>query len=195
MSVSEEAQQVARALANAFRVGPGADSQPQVRRYGDEGDKSTVDLLLCADSPVKGITAYGTVRLSDHSLGLTDDLRAEIIAAFPSDRPDCDKVVATCAFNVINDGAPLRPGAIHGEAMGMYGLSTTLRHVMFVSPFLWGRQPETLKLANRTVAWLMAVPISEAERAYAAREGANALENLFEREDIDIFDLDRPSVV
>ncbi len=193
MSVSDEAQRIARALADTFSVGQAA--KPEMRRYGDEDDKSTVDLLSCADSPLKGVTAYGTVRLSDHALSNASDLRVEIIGAFPTALPDFANVMATCAFNVINDGAPLWPGVIHGQAMGLYDLSTTLRHVMFVSPFLWGERPETLKLPGRTVAWLMAVPITEAERAYAAEHGSNALEQLFEREDINIFDANRPSVV
>lgn len=193
MSVSDEAQQIARTLADTFRVDPAA--KPDVRRYGDEDDKSTVDLLSCVDSPVEGVTAYGTVRLSDHALSNASDLRVEIIGAFPTALPDFANVMATCAFNVINDGAPLLPGAIHGQAMALYDLSTTLRHVMFVSPFLWGDRPQTLALPDRTVAWLMAVPITEAERVYAAEHGSNALEQLFEREDIDIFDPNRPSVI
>ncbi len=193
MSVSDEAQQIARVLADTFRVGP--TTQPEIRRYGDESDKSTVDLLCCADSPMEGVTAYGTVRLSDHGLGAASDLRVEIIGAFPTALPAFANVMATCAFNVINHGAPLRPGMIHGQAMGLYDLSTTLRHVMFVSPFLWGDRPETLKLPDRTVAWLMAVPITEAERLYAAEHGSNALEQLFERENINVLDPNRASAV
>jgi hypothetical protein len=195
MSVSEEAQKIAHALAVAFRVGSAANTQPDMHRYGDKTDRSTVDLLSCADSPMDGITAYGTVRLSDHGLGVANDLRAEIIGAFPTVVPAYANVLTTCAFNVINDGAPLFPGVIHREAVGMYNLSPTLRHILFVTPFLWGeQQPPTLKLADRTVAWLMAVPITEAEREYAETYGSQALENLFEQEDIDVFDVARPSV-
>ena len=195
MSVSEEARQIAQLLATTFRVGPAADAKPDMRRYGDKDDKGTVDLLSCADSPTQGVTAYGTVRLSEYPLGHANDLRVEIIAAFPTAVPDFAKVITTCAFNVINDSAPLWPGVIHGQAMAMYDLSPTLRHIMFVSPFLWGEDPKTLKLPDRTVAWLMAVPITEAERAHAAIHGSNALELLFEEKDINIFDVARPSVV
>ena len=195
MSVSEEARQIARALADTFRVGSAAEATPEMRRYGDDTDRTTVDLLSCADAPVEGITAYGTVRLSDHPLGHEGDLRAEIIGAFPTAVPAFANVITTCAFNVINDGAPLFPGVIHGEAIGLYGLSSTLRHILFVSPFVWENRPETLILPGRKVAWLMAVPITEAERAHAAIHGSAALEEIFEQQDIDIFDVERPSVV
>ena len=192
MSVSDEAQQIARVLADTFRVGP--TTQPEMRRYGDAGDKGTVDLLCCADSPMEGVTAYGTVRLSDHALSNAGGLRVEIVGAFPTALPAFAKVMAACAFNVINDGAPLRPGMIHGHAMG--DLSTTLRHVMFVQPFLWGDdRPETLTLSDRTVTWLMAVPITEAERIYAVENGSNALEQLLERENVNVLHPNRPSAV
>lgn len=194
MSVSDEAQQIARALADAFRVR--SATQPEIRRYGDEGDKGTVDLLCCADSPMDGVTAYGTVRLSDHALSNAGDLRVEIVGAFPTALPAFANVMAACAFNVINDGAPLRPGMIHGQAMGFPDLSTTLRHVMFVPPFLWGdNRPETLKLSDRTVTWLMAVPITDAERVYAAEHGSHALEQLLERENVNILHPNRSSAV
>ena len=195
MSVSEEAQHIASALADAFRVGAAFDAMPRVRRYGDRDDKGAVDLLGCADSPEKGITAYGTIGLSDHARENAADLRVELVGAFPTARPGFADVMATCAFSMINDGAPLRPGVVHGDVIAMHDLSRTLRHVMFFSPFLWGDEPSSLVLADRTVAWLMAVPISEVERAYAAEAGPNALEELFARANINILDPDRPSVL
>ena len=48
---------------------------------------------------------------------------------------------------------------------------------------------------GQAVAWLQAVPISDPERDLAEREGSDSLEDLFERQQIDVFDLDRPSVV
>ena len=50
-----------------------------------------------------------------------------------------------------------------------------------------------MRLATKTVAWLLAVPITDAEAAYAGQHGAEALEDLFERAQIDLFDLDRDS--
>ncbi len=193
MDVSEEAQRIASALADAFRVGAAFDVMPQVRRYGGPGERNTIDLLTCADSPERGITAYGTIGLSDHARANATDLRVELVGAFPTALPGFADVLLDCALNTINDGAPLRLGAVHGEAMA--GLSSTLRHVMFFSPFLWGDAPETLALADRTVAWLMAVPISEDERAYAEIEGPNALEELFARANINILNPNRPSIL
>ena len=87
------------------------------------------------------------------------------------------------------------PGTIFPDVVDMYGCSTTLKHLMFVSPFLWDEKLETLELPSKTVDWLLAVPISEMEYQFAQAEGSGRLEDLFEEYQIDIFDINRPSVV
>ncbi len=54
---------------------------------------------------------------------------------------------------------------------------------------------ETIELDSKKVAWLLAIPISEAERSFAINNGSNKLEDLFEKHQIDIYDLDRSSIV
>ena len=70
-----------------------------------------------------------------------------------------------------------------------------MKHLFFTSPSLWQDNLETLDLETKKVAWLMAVPISEAERQYKEANGADALEDLFEEHQVDILDLTRKSVV
>ena len=147
------------------------------------------------DSPTEGVTAYGTLGLSDHPLAAYPNLRTEIIGAFPTDTPAFANVISTCAFNVINSAAPIAPGVVHYEAVAMYDLSPTLEHIMFVPPFLWDDKPAPLKLPDATLTWLMVVPITAREAAFVDVQGSGALEDIFEREDIDIFDIARPSVI
>jgi hypothetical protein len=66
---------------------------------------------------------------------------------------------------------------------------------MFLPPFLWEDKLTSLKLASKTVHFLLCVPITEAELAFKIRNGTSALEKLFEEQEINIFDLDRKSVV
>ena len=65
----------------------------------------------------------------------------------------------------------------------------------FCPPFLWGDKLQDVVVDGRPVAWLLAVPISRAEADFAEREGPQKMEALFERERIDIYDLNRPSLV
>lgn len=183
--VSAHTKSATRELARTWGGG-----RPTVHRHWDEPEENWVGIASRADCPWDGVTAYGTLGLSDHSQGFDNDLRVEIIGACATST-DLSSVLATCAFNVIKNAWPMRPGAIHNDVLRMYGLSRTLAHVMFVPPFLWNDGPETLHLEGRTIAWLMAVPISESELLYAERSSSDALSTLFEDRRIDICDINR----
>ncbi len=83
---------------------------------------------------------------------------------------------------------------IFPDAVAMYKLSKTMRHLFFVPPFLWEDDLKTVDLGKKKVSFLLATPISEAEYVFAEQNGSDALEEEFERENIDIFDLNRKSV-
>jgi hypothetical protein len=76
----------------------------------------------------------------------------------------------------------------------MYDDSLNMKHIAFQQPFLWPSL-RTTQFGVKTVTWLLAVPISHSEAEYAKREGWKRLETVFEEHQIDIFDLDRPSVI
>lgn len=76
----------------------------------------------------------------------------------------------------------------------MYYPDSEMEHVLFTSPFLWEKLI-SLDFIDKKVTWLLAVPISTKELLFAEREGTEALEDLFEEKDIDIFDISRNSVI
>ena len=76
----------------------------------------------------------------------------------------------------------------------MYYPDSEMEHVLFTSPFLW-KKLKTIDFLDKKVAWLLAVPISTKEFLFAEKEGSEALKTLFENEDIDIFDLERNSIL
>ena len=103
-------------------------------------------------------------------------------------------VAATCAFNAFKDGVATRPDVIHMDVLRIYRPSTALPHILLTDPFLWEDGPRTLTEATVQIAWLMMIPIAESERLFAGQEGVEALTTLFEERQIDIFDINRPSV-
>jgi hypothetical protein len=65
-----------------------------------------------------------------------------------------------------------------------------------VDPYLWDDEALRSRVyGGKTVAWLQAVPISDAETQYVLDNGAGALSALFEEHDPDFVDLERDSVV
>jgi hypothetical protein len=92
----------------------------------------------------------------------------------------------------MKSGRRCAPGIVHPDAVRLYRPAAALAHVLFVPPFLWPLATQTFPA--KTVAWLLAVPISDGELAYARGRGAAALERAFEDRQIDVFDLDRRPV-
>lgn len=166
--------------------------------YWDDNRKSHIFILEAANRPQHNVTTYCTIGLSGHPLfhnGVEFPARVEIIGACGSIFKDFGSVISTAAFCIINSGWFCAPGKIFPEIIDMYGLSNTMNDIYFASPFLWPSLEKSILIDAKTVAWLLAVPVSRDETEFAVRFGPQALENLFEERDIDIFDLNRLPVV
>jgi antitoxin YqcF len=169
-----------------------------VKRFSDDNHDSFVDIMSCADSPQTGVTSYATIGLSEHPLmdnGEEFPARLELIGACGSDFKYFANALATAAFCIINSKWFCHPDAIFPDIFSMYNKSSTMKHMMFIPPFLWDDSPNTLELPERTIAWLQAIPISEGEYRLAEKEGPERLGDLFEKYQIDVYDLERPSIV
>lgn len=70
-----------------------------------------------------------------------------------------------------------------------------MKHVMFVSPFLWNEKLAPLDFEDKYISWLQAIPISETEYHYAQRKGERELEALLEEAGVNILNLNRNSVI
>ena len=192
MAVSNDNKMIAKTLATAFGV------KPTVNKYWDDAHASSIDLLKCASPVEADIINYGTIGLSDHALiqnGKEFPARVEITGAAYSRFSDFPNMLSSAAFYTIQHNWFCSPGAVLRNAVDSYMKDSAMKHLFFTSPSLWQDNLETLDLETKKVAWLMAVPISEAERNYKEANGADALEDLFEEHQIDILDLTRKSVL
>lgn len=179
-----------------------------VRRYWDDAQVTSVDVLFAPDSPLEGVlvpdpvaggvNAFATIGMSDTPLmmdGKEYKVRAELVAADSGRCKTFPNIVATAAFHVMRSGFFCFPGAILPDVVAQYRASRSMRHLLFVPPFPWERKLRTTKVGKKKVAWLMIVPISDRERDFADREGTDALEELLERAEADFLDIRRKSVV
>jgi hypothetical protein len=103
-------------------------------------------------------------------------------------------ILSTCAFYVSKDKWNCQPGSVFMRMVNFY-YKKEMQHIMFVEPFLWADKLVPLKLESKTVHWLLAVPISESEMQYKIANGFDKLQNLFIDNNVNIFDLDRKSVI
>jgi len=163
--------------------------------HSDEAKAKYISVMHITDwSPTQCIAA--TVGLSDYSIGLEVDgkhLGVEIVGGHLSDQPEGPDILASCAFNLISSDLTIRPGVIHRDVIEKYRRRSLMKHVLFSSPFLWPL--ESLTFDNKIAAFLHAVPISEAECAYALENGSEALAAVLEAHSVDVFNLDRRSVL
>jgi len=191
-TVSSENKIIARTAAAAFR------GQPRVSCFWDDNRKNNVDLLACENQPDKGINSYSTIGLSDTPLlkeGRDIGLRLEFIGTCVGSCKEFENILSSAAFSIINSRWFCAPGVIFPDIVAMYKCSLTMKHLMFVPPFLWENDLKTLELGSKTVAWLLAIPISEDEFRYAELEGSERLQEIFEKNKIDIADINRSSVI
>ncbi|MFB1051817.1 suppressor of fused domain protein [Paraliobacillus sp. JSM ZJ581] len=191
MTVTKANKIIARTALEAF------GGKPSVSKYWDENNVSDIDILSTIDRPYEGVTSYSTIGLSDYSIGYSVDekpLRVEIVGAGATMFELFPNVLSTCVFNIINTKLPIAHGEIFKGAVRMYYPDSEMEHVLFTSPFLWEKLI-SLDFIDKKVTWLLAVPISAKELLFAEREGTEALEDLFEEKDINIFDISRNSVL
>ena len=172
-------------------------AQCRVINYLDKDEKSEIHVLHSTETPEEGLISYCTIGLSgypDDSYEVDPPLGVEIVTV--SNLPDFGEVVSTAAFCVINSGYRAQPGAVFPGVVRLHHPDTTVPNLMFIHPYLWDDEALRSRVyGDRTVAWLQAVPISDAETEYVLENGADALSALFEEHDPDFIDLGRASIV
>jgi hypothetical protein len=120
----------------------------------------------------------------------------ELLGACDSEVGDFPNMLATAAACIINDKWQCYPDAIFENIIRMYQASQTMSDLFFVDPFLWDDDAfSSQKLSKRTVVWLQAIPISSSERAFADKHSPYELRELFEKSQIDVFNINRLSAV
>jgi antitoxin YqcF len=173
---------------------------PKVWRYRDDDDVEWVDILSSDDRPQPGLTSYATLGMSrfDNEVTTADDvpIRVELVAACQSEFTAMANVLATCAFNVASGKFSITPDVIIPDAIRVNDDTVPMKHALLTTPFLWGDgQPETITEPDTVIAFLQVVPVGDDEFEFARENGVDALTDRYEERQIDIFDINRPSVV
>ncbi len=190
--MSESNRTIARVLASAFDR-----EKPEVHAYWDDDHVNKIAIVKCKDSPQPGLSSYATIGVSDHPLYKGESeyqVRVELVGACESDCDQFANMLATAGACIINSRWFCAPGMIYPDIVSMYNASATMKHVMFVPPFLWSESLKTLELEEKTVTFLMMIPISEDEYRFAEAKGVNALEAALELKRIDFLDIHRASI-
>lgn len=181
----------------AQRILQAVGGNPKVVEYRDRNENSAIDIFIGTDRPYEEITTYSTIGLSNYGIGLKSpnkEIRVEFVGGCESTYEKFGNVLSSCAFNIINDQFSCKPGTTYPNIISEYYEETSMKHVLFTNPFLWD-ELGYIDTENVHITWLMLVPISDKEFEFVRNNSAEELEDLFEKNEIDIFDLNRDSVI
>lgn len=190
LEISDDKREIARHLRTAF------DGRCEVYAFYDEDESTSVDIVICDESPAEGVQATGTVGLSDYDFGIRAHdlpLRVELVMAGRPGQLSIPNVLATCAFAIVNEGYKIEPGLILPGVISMYNPGSRTRHGILLAPASW--LVSNLRFSDKIVTFLQVVPISDKERQLAEDRGSITLEKALEREEADIYDFDRLTVI
>jgi hypothetical protein len=170
------------------------DGQVALTLHTDEAETQTIAIFSSRN--VDGVVA-ATVGLMDYDVGdePDDPVFVEVIVDARGDAAWVAEIVATIAFHVMKDGWKPAPGVIFERAIEMYSPELQVKHVMFVPPIQWEDDMSEVELGGKIVQPLLAVPITESEAVFVRAHGSEALEDLWARVEIDVFDWSRSGVV
>src|SRR5687767_7479679 len=103
----------------------------RVQAFHHDVEPLTIDLLICADRPRRGVTAYSTIGVSDFPMrkGKREfPTRLEIAGACAGSETFFPNVVCAAGFCVIRTGKLLCPGAVLPGYVKEYYPKTTVPH-------------------------------------------------------------------
>ncbi|WP_134089939.1 suppressor of fused domain protein [Olivibacter sp. XZL3] len=195
MVPSQDNIQLAHAVAAAIGI------DPQVYAYHDDSKENSLHILNCIDPLDPKNKIFCTIGLSDYpneieiSKGKVKNIPIELIIAGNGSSSKWANILSSAGFFVIKNKWTCQPGAVFKNIIDVYHKGIHLKHLLFVEPLMWQEKLEQMKLANKKVHFLLLIPISDAELIYREKRGFDALESLFMEKEIDITNLQRPSVL
>lgn len=193
MRTSKENKLVAAAINETLK------GKLSIGRYNDEDEKNIITIITSNNSPQKGVNSFGTVGLNDIEIGFEEEggkeIRVELLGSAYKEFEMYPYILSNCVFKIINEQIPCYPGAIYKNMVSGVFPGKAMKHILFKSPFLWGGNPKEIDFRDIIITWLYAIPISDEELKFAEEVGFDNLDEKFEEAQIDIFDLNRESVI
>ena len=165
-----------------------------VHNFYDESEENSVHIFRSINDD--GIVA-ATVGLMEIDQSKNKDIQVfvEILMDQRGHDQTIESVLSTIAFYILKDGWRIAPGVVFEQMLEMYFPNHPIPHVMFIPPFQWETEMTSVQLETKRIYPLLAVPISEAERQFAAKNEDGALESLWMSTDTDVLNWSRQSAV
>ncbi len=171
------------------------DFKSVINYYNDDKSKS-IELGIVQNALGNGIKSVCTIGLSKTNINkVTKEkkLRVELLSAsYENDNGLCENILSTIAFDIM-DLEDCKPDFIIKNTVSIYKKDIDMKHILFYDPFLW--ETSILEIDDLIVTWLLLIPISDNELDYIDNYGIEKLIDLFAEKSINLFDINRKSVI
>ena len=185
--IDENSKKIANYLRAAF------SGSPSVQRYFAADNVRYVDIIKTPHDDK--VTYVGTIggfkrKMKGAPKG-AETIRIELISAV--DEQYTEIMAETLSFLILcldTDKAFYRPGMVVDNAIPENDI-TLMRDIYLCSPFLWEDGFQSLQIEDSNVAFLYALPITKAERAFFDTHDVNDFEKMLSDNNVKYFDLSR----
>jgi len=186
----------AELLRNYIEAGFGGVTNPE--KYSIE-NKYDVFIIEAKNSPYEDFNSFSSFGLSKYQLKGVNGLmpfRVEILSGSVAGVENYSRVVVSAVTYFIDSGTCYAPGSLilNGTEKSRikYG---DLPHLYLTTPMYWKHDFGGIGLSQYDVKFLCVFPISEKELLFCKKYGSEKFEELLEREEADIFNIGRPSIL
>jgi hypothetical protein len=168
-------------------------------RTGEHGGPLPFDVVELERSPLAGVKVLSTVGLSKTPLcvaGATKHLRQEYVAMFRES--DGARNMPALLQQIGTEALAKGRGHMIGDVLGPRGplrAGATVSALYVAMPVYLPESFASCREGDEAIVFAWLVPITAAEAHYIREHGSHAFEDLMERLDPDVLDLERQGIV
>jgi hypothetical protein len=193
MVVPENNKKIAKFIAGAMGF------EPHVIEYKDKNETHAIHILNLIDPIDRDVKIYCSIGLSNYDNIVemkngNKNIPIELLMTANAKYDNVPNILSTCCFYIIKDNYNCQPGTVYKHMVEMYYKNNTMKHILFIEPYLWEDKISDYKIDNKVIHFLMGIPISDKELEYKLKNGTdNLLEKIIEVEDI--YNYNRKSII
>lgn len=166
---------------------------PNVLRF-HANENTLIDVISVTEHGDELLAVHTTIGLSAHETN-TEKRDIELILVAEKKYDLAPNIVGTAGFKAILEGWQTTTGAIFTHIFSAYYPDFDVKHGLLIPPYLWKDSLKTLDLGERQVEWKMIIPITNQEAKFLQENSPSSLLPIFVEKNINLFDLERKSVI
>jgi len=193
MEFNDDNKKLTFFLADALGILPDVWTNP------DAGDEQ-VEVLRLRDAVSPDKFIHCSLGLSDYENlneidGKKQDIRIELLMGEYSHDDMATTFIIFISRLMIKHNYNCTRGSVFFGTVEHYLPGSDMKHCFFTTPYLWQDKLSGLSLDSKAVTFLHCIPISDRELEYHTLNGYEALTTLLQKNNADIHDYKRRSII